>query len=32
MGKVTEEKKWRHGDVYGIASDVDAQTLAADGT
>ena len=32
MGKVTEEKKWRHGDVYGIASDVDAQTLAAEGT
>lgn len=31
MGKVTEEKKWRHGDVYGIASNVDAKTLAAAG-
>jgi len=33
MGKVTqEESKWRHGDVYGIASKLDAKTLAANGT
>ena len=31
MGEVTQEKKWRHGDVYGIASDVDAVNLAANG-
>jgi hypothetical protein len=32
MGEVKQEQKWRHGDVYGIASDVDARTLAAEGT
>jgi hypothetical protein len=31
MGEVAQEKKWRHGDVYGIASDVDAAKLAASG-
>jgi len=32
MGEVKQEQKWRHGDVYGIASDVDAKKLAANGT
>lgn len=32
MGEVKQESKWRHGDVYGIASDVDAKTLAANGS
>jgi hypothetical protein len=31
MGEVTEQK-WRHGDVYGIASDVDAKQLTTNGT
>jgi hypothetical protein len=31
MGTVKEEKKWRHGDVYGIASDVDVKALIANG-
>ena len=33
MGEVVkQEKKWRHGDVYGIQSDVDASKLTANGT
>jgi hypothetical protein len=31
MGEVKEEQKWRHGDVYGIASNITAETLAANG-
>jgi hypothetical protein len=31
MGEVTQEKKWRHGDVYGISSGVDVAKLAANG-
>ena len=33
MGKVktVEEKKWRHGDVYGIASTIDVTTLKTNG-
>jgi len=32
MGEVKQEQKWRHGDVYGIASDVKVENLAANGT
>lgn len=32
MGEVKKEQKWRHGDVYGIATDVDVKKLATDGT
>jgi hypothetical protein len=31
MGEVVQEQKWRHGDVYGIASSITAETLAANG-
>jgi hypothetical protein len=31
MGEVKQEQKWRHGDVYGISSDVDVQKLIANG-
>ena len=31
MGEVKLEQKWRHGDVYGIASDVNVANLAANG-
>ena len=34
MGKVTKEtaeKKWRHGDVYGISTPVDVNTLKLNG-
>ena len=31
MGEVKQEQKWRHGDVYGIQSDVDLSNLTANG-
>lgn len=31
MGEVKQEQKWRHGDVYGISSDVNVANLAANG-
>ena|SRR5271154_4927085 len=32
MGEVKQEQKWRHGDVYGISSDVDVAKITANGT
>jgi len=31
MGEVKEEKKWRHGDVYGIQSEMTVDSLKANG-
>jgi len=31
MGEVDQEQKWRHGDVYGIASNVNVSELTANG-
>jgi hypothetical protein len=32
MGEVKMEQKWRHGDVYGIQSDIDVAKLRMNGT
>jgi|HubBroStandDraft_1064217.scaffolds.fasta_scaffold235616_2 hypothetical protein len=31
MGEVKPEQKWRHGDVYGIQSEINIETLKANG-
>jgi len=31
MGEVKPEQKWRHGDVYGISSEITAEALQATG-